>query len=207
MSGGETAEPEAVKEAVQAGESKQMSERTARFVLLVVACGAMWGLVAAFPWIAYVIVGILSTLAWQKAHSWIAARRGSDEDSEAAPGEATADQGTPSLRREIVVALHTVGAPHAHITALAEHLGAPNDRVRQALNEVGIPISGGVRMKGRKVAVSPGVKREDFPPLPSPAVADAQEGVLTSNNNSNNAFDLVDDDENPVRTHVRWRAQ
>ncbi|MFI9810181.1 hypothetical protein ACIHEJ_38820 [Streptomyces sp. NPDC052301] len=64
-----------------------MSERTAKIVLLVTACGVMWGLVAAFPWIAYVIAGILGTLAWQKAHSWIAARRGSAEGSEVGPGD------------------------------------------------------------------------------------------------------------------------
>jgi hypothetical protein len=207
MSGGAAPE-EPVEEAEPAGESQQMSERTAKILLLVIACGVMWGLVAAFPWIAYVVVGVLGTLAWQKTAGWIDGRRGSDEDDvEADPGDAGADEAEASLHREITNALHAVGAPHAHITALAEHLGAPNDRVRQALDDLDIPISGGVRMKGRKVAVSPGVKRDDFPPLPSPYVDAPTEGVLTSNNNSNNAYDLVVDDDNPVRTHVRWRGR
>ena len=126
--------------------------------------------------------------------------------------DAQPDDDTPSrlasLRREMAFALHAVGAPHAHISALAEHLGAPTDRVRQALTEAEIPIAGGVRMKGRPVAVSPGVKREDFPPLPSPPRETDMEGALTSsnndNNNGNNAFTTVPDAVNPVRTHVVW---
>ncbi|RPE40250.1 hypothetical protein EDD90_3286 [Streptomyces sp. Ag109_O5-1] len=205
MSAGEQPATEAaVEETEPDAEPRQMSERTAKAIVVVVAAGAVWGLVVAFPWIAYVIVGVLGTLGWQKIRGWIGHREGSGEEADA--DETDAVQAAASLRRELVSALHAVGAPHAHITALAEHLGAPNDRVRTALNDAGIPISGGVRMKGRKVAVSPGVKREDFPPLPSPDEDGSVEGVLTSNNNSNNAYVLEDDDKNPVRTHVRWRA-
>jgi hypothetical protein len=62
-------------------------------------------------------------------------------------------------------------------------------------------------MKGRRVAVSPGVKAADFPPLPSPGEEAPQEGVLTSNNNDNNndrGFETVPDEERPHRTLVRW---
>lgn len=110
-----------------------------------------------------------------------------------------------TLHEQLTFALHAVGAPHAHITALAEHLQAPTDRVREALTGAGIPISGGVRMKGRPVAVSPGVKNSDFPPLPSPAQEGTQEGALTSNNNDNNNgydFTTVPDKDDPARTHV-----
>ncbi|MFF8485181.1 hypothetical protein [Streptomyces antibioticus] len=107
-------------------------------------------------------------------------------------GQAGEEPGTPAAapdwttRENLARALHTVGAPHAHISALAEHLDASTEAVREALAEAGIPTEGGVRMKGRKVAVSTGVKRSDFPPLPSPAPDDAVAPVLTSNNNDNN---------------------
>lgn len=122
------------------------------------------------------------------------------EDTAPAPGGIT--------RERLVQALHTVGAPHAHTSALADHLNAPTEAVREALAAADIPTSGGVRMKGRRVAVSPGVKAGDFPPLPSPTDEGALGGVLTSNNNDNNNagrdFELIPDTENPARTHVRW---
>ncbi|MFE9776361.1 hypothetical protein ACFYOV_32840 [Streptomyces sp. NPDC005931] len=79
-------------------------------------------------------------------------------------------------------------------------------RVTREVSQPGC-TSGGVRMKGRRVAVSPGVKAGDFPPLPYPGEETAQVGALTSNNNDNNnsaAFTTVPDEANPVRTHVRW---
>ncbi|MFF9279538.1 hypothetical protein [Streptomyces griseosporeus] len=121
--------------------------------------------------------------------------------------EEAATTAAPLTRDQLVRALHEVGAPHAHITALAEHLGTPNEAVRQALTAASIPIAGGVRMKSRPVAVSPGVKQTDFPPLPSPGDDPTQEGALTSNNNDNNngrGFDTVPDEKHPARTLVRW---
>jgi hypothetical protein len=199
-------EPEAVEAEVDegAGESEGMSERTAKLLLLTVLLLAMWGIIAAAPWVAYVVVGILLDRGWLKARDWQAQRGSSEEEAEAAESPAA---GSLSLARELTIALHAVGAPHAHISALAEHLNAPAERVRDALDEVGIPRSGGVRMKGRKVAVSPGVKRGDFPPLPSPGQEGPMEGVLTSNNNSNNNFETVDDEANPARAHVRWHTK
>ncbi|MCL6733312.1 hypothetical protein [Streptomyces neyagawaensis] len=133
----------------------------------------------------------------------------------AAEVTAEAAEEPPALTHErLVQALHAVGAPHAHTSALADHLGAPAEAVREALRAAGIPLSGGVRMKGRPVVVSPGVKAGDFPPLPSPTQATAEEepvaGVLTSNNNSNNADEpdpeegptIVQDEDNPHR----WRV-
>lgn len=134
-------------------------------------------------------------------------------DPQAAPEgtNQTPEQGAPApggiTREQLVQALHTVGAPHAHTTALADHLGTSTDRVREALTAARIPTSGGVRMKGRPVAVSPGVKADDFPPLPSPGEEAPQGGLLTSNNNDNNnsrAFETVPDEERPHRTLVRW---
>lgn len=116
------------------------------------------------------------------------------------------DAPTGIAHEQLVRALHEVGAPHAHTTALADHLKASTRAVREALAEARIPLSGGVRMKGRPVPVSPGVKRDDFPPLPSPGQEGTEEAVLTSNNNDNNgrAFETVADEERPHRTLVRW---
>ncbi|MEV8432011.1 hypothetical protein ACWHLZ_28005 [Streptomyces chartreusis] len=122
--------------------------------------------------------------------------------------EQLADAPAGITREQLVRALHEVGAPHAHTTALADHLKASTSAVREALTEARVPLSGGVRMKGRPVPVSPGVKAGDFPPLPSPGEKGAQEGVLTSNNNDSNngrAFETVADEERPHRTLVRWR--
>jgi hypothetical protein len=133
-----------------------------------------------------------------------------------APGPSPAEQPLEAApepagitREQLVRALHEVGSPHAHTAALAEHLGAPAQAVKTALAEAGIPTRGGVRMKGRRSGVSPGVHRDDFPPLPSPVVEAAPEGPLTSNNNDNNnsssaAFTTVPDASNPARTLVRW---
>lgn len=129
----------------------------------------------------------------------------------AEPAEETPEEPAPTpggiTRERLVQALHTVGAPHAHTSALAEHLEASTEAVREALAAADIPTCGGVRMKGRRVAVSPGVKSGDFPPLPSPGEETAQEGPLTSNNNDNNnsrGFETVPDEKRPHRTLVRW---
>lgn len=201
-------EPEAAVEQLEpAGEPGGMSERTAKVVLLAILMGAIWGIVAVLPETAYFVTGILACRGWQKAHNWITERGSSDGDTDEPDYVLEVENEAQLTREQLVQALHTIGAPHAHTSALAEHLGTTSERVRDALDEAGITRSGGVRMKGRKVAVSPGVKREDFPPLPSPTQDGPVEGVLTSNNNSNNAFETVPDEVNPVRTHVRWRAR
>ncbi|WP_452536595.1 hypothetical protein [Paenibacillus chitinolyticus] len=56
-------------------EAGGMSERTARLVLVAVLLLAMWGVVAAVPETAYVVVGVLLCLAWQRATRWFARRR------------------------------------------------------------------------------------------------------------------------------------
>lgn len=190
-----------------AGESEGMSERTAKLILIGVVLLVMWGIVAVLPETAYVVTGILGALGWQKAQGWIGRRQEGDESAGVDPGEVPATATDGRLRDELTIALYAVGAPHAHISALAEYLNAPADRVRDALDEVGIPRSGGVRMKGRKVAVSPGVKKEDFPPLPSSPQEGPKEGVLTSSNNNSNNFETVDDEDNPARSHVRWHTK
>lgn len=105
------------------------------------------------------------------------------------PGE-PAD--TPPLTRdELAAAMHQIGAPHAHLSALATHLSTSPERVRAGCQAASIPIEGGVRMKGR--GVSTGVKADHFPPLPSPTGAEPAPVVVagqTDNNNSNNGLEV-----------------
>ncbi|WP_173266555.1 hypothetical protein [Streptomyces pacificus] len=136
------------------------------------------------------------------------------------PGEAApAAAGESGLAPDVVVrALHQLASPHVHISALAEHLKRPAEEVRTALQEMGVPHGDGVRMKG--AGVSTGVRARDIPPL-SPDRSPTHEGVLTSNNNSNNGsgegprkgflgdytFWVTDDPDNPARAHVHHDTQ
>lgn len=189
---------------------------TLRLVAVVVAGGFLRGWpgwdvavpAAAVVWlIAAVVMGLRLPNPLAPAAPADEGKVPADEGDQDAPDEdALAPGGIP--RERLVQALHEVGAPHAHTAALAEHLDTSTEAVREALAAAGIPTQGGVRMKGRKVAVSTGVRNSDFPPLPSPGGETAQEGVLTSNNNDNNNsgrdFVCVPDDTNPALTHVRW---
>lgn len=183
-----------------------------RLVLVVVAAGFLrgwpgWDIAApafAIGWlVTAIVIGLRLPDPTTPAEP---APKPSAEAADETPEEpAPAPDGI--TREQLVQALHEVGAPHAHFTALADHLKASTTAVKEALAAAHIPTSGGVRMKGRPVAVSPGVKREDFPPLPSPHDETAQEGVLTSNNNDNSnsrGFETVPDEERPHRTLVRW---
>jgi hypothetical protein len=109
----------------------------------------------------------------------------------------------PDLR----ISLAKVGTPHAHLAVLAADIGTTAERVREALDKWQIPVEA-VRMHGR--GTSTGVKGG---PAVHPALAPRPEDAAVvaagqpGNNNSNNAFTTVDDEENPVRTHVLWHAQ
>lgn len=185
-----------------------------RLLLVLLVAGFVKGL----PWTTAIVVTLaLVWLVLAVVLGLRAAPRPQASES-AAPSEEppatppAADQEQPAgpaplERAELVAALHATAAPHVHLAALAEHLNAPPERVREALREAGIPIAGGVRMKGR--GVSTGVKAGDIPPLPAdegPAPGVDVVAGQPSNNNSNNAsgFETVPDQANPHRTHVRW---
>lgn len=129
-----------------------------------------------------------TTVAYVAAAAWIVTavayglRTPTQPDCEEATEE-TVEQ--PKLTADTVTAaLHAVAAPHAQLEPAADHLGCTTADLRAVLKEMGVPVAGGVRMKGR--GVSTGVREQDLPPLPrdhSPAT----EGALTSDNNSNNA--------------------
>lgn len=162
-----------VRRLLAAGERD--GDRIGPLLLLAIACAALWYVLERAP-----ILGGPLTLGWLAA-AWRAgapAAAEAEEEQPEAPTVALPD------RDELAVALHEIGAPHAHVAALADHLGLDPTRVREALAEAAIPVSGGCRMKGR--GVSTGVKATDFPPLPSPtsdAVADVVAAGQDSNNN------------------------
>ncbi|MEW1895930.1 hypothetical protein [Streptomyces albidoflavus] len=124
--------------------------------------GGLFGgtLIAGSPGLMWPATALGIIAAWRAgrpAEEVPAGAEGEEEVPEEAPDE-------PALptREDLAVALRAVADPHAHTAAVATHLGVPAERVRAALREAGIPISGGVRMRG---AVSTGVKAAHFPPL------------------------------------------
>ncbi|MFE9645299.1 hypothetical protein ACFYO0_14520 [Streptomyces sp. NPDC006365] len=184
--------------------------------LKLVIIGVVAGFVKGLPWTTNIV--LVLAIGWLGAAIALGLRAPAAEKQQKPEQEAPAETALPT-REELAAALHAIGSPHAHITALAEHLGTSNERVREGLDGAGIPVSGGVRMKGRKVAVSPGVRADDFPPLPSPSPEAAVKGVvagpLTSNNNSNNSgeegpreeMSIIQDEANPRRWHVLRRTR
>jgi len=156
------AEAEPQEQTAEPGEAGGMSERAARTILAGVLLLAMWGIVAALPEVAYVIVGVLGTLGWQAARGWLARRRGTEpgEDDTAAPD---AEQ-----RETIGETLHRLARPHVFIADLATETGISKEAARAVLESHGIRIRRAVR-NGDDTGV--GVHRDDIPPLPQPLPA------------------------------------
>jgi len=146
------------------GEPGQMSERTARIILIAVASLTMWGIVAVLPETAYVVIGVLGTLGTQKARGWLARRRGTEqvEDDTAAPDT--------EKRETIPETLHRLARPHVFIADLAAETGISKEAARVVLESHGIRVRRAVR-NGDDTGV--GVHRDDIPPLPQPLPATA----------------------------------
>jgi hypothetical protein len=107
----------------------------------------------------------------------------------------------------LVAAVRDIGTPHAQLKPLAEHLGATTDAVRAAAAGAGWPVKD-VRMEGR--SSSAGLRWDDCPSptilAPSPGVVGAGQPADDNDDDRVRAV-LVQDRENPVRTHVVWRDQ
>jgi hypothetical protein len=109
-----------------------------------------------------------------------------EEDSEPGVEQPPAGPLLPSLL-DLRIALARVGTPHAHIAALAAHIGTTPERVREALDGWEIPVEA-VRMQGR--GTSTGVKGGPavHPALtPGSDIADGVAAGQPSNNDNNNA--------------------
>lgn len=155
-----SAAEEQPREAEPEPEPDGMSEGTAKAVLLVIAAGVMAGIVVAFPYVAYVVVGILGTLAWQKAHSWIAQRRGEPMEGEQ---EAVPPNIGEALRR-------LIGDDNGVLlTRLRDDLKVPDTKVvKRLLDESGVTWKAVRTRHGN----GPGVHKDDVPAAPSPVAAD-----------------------------------
>lgn len=110
-----------------------------------------------------------------------------DEDAKDEPAAEPPTRPAPPTLDQLRAARAAIGTPHAHVAALAEHLGTTTDLVREGLAAAQIPV-GPVRMKGR--GSSTGVRGEFLPAPPGPSSA-TPAGVVAAgqpaNNDNNNA--------------------
>lgn len=136
--------------------------------------------IATSPGLMWIICPLWLYKAWHAAPT-----QQEQETPDETPDEAPA---TPSLpdRDQLAGALREVANPHAQIVPLADYLGLPTGAVREALTAAGIPLTDGVRMKGR--SVSSGVRATDIPhaPIPDPDPAPVVVAGQPPNNNANN---------------------
>lgn len=182
MSGGEK-EPEVEVEVAETEEAapRQMSERTAKAIVLVVAAGALVGVVIAFPYVAYFVAGILTCRAWDKARARHA-RRTHEEPAEEESAEDV----------DIVDVLQQLDRSML-LTELRDDLELPDTKaVKALLGAASIPWRAGVRTSAGN---GPGVHKDDIP-ASSPVVGDTHGERCCcrsdANANTNNA-----DEEQP----------
>lgn len=158
-------------------EPRAMSERTAKLIVVAIACGTMWGIVAAAPWVAYVVVGVLGTLGYQKARRWTVRRQ---ESSAETPEEVPPPDVSDALRR-------LVGDDKGVLlTRLRDDLKLPNTKVvKQLLDEAGVTWKAVRTRRGN----GPGVHKGDIPAAPSPVTDSHGDGCCCrsgDNSNTNN---------------------
>lgn len=159
----------------EADEPGEGSELAAKVVLAAVAIGAVWGLVVAFPWIAYVLIGAGLAVGWQRAAAWARARKESEE------GQAEEEQ------PDIVGALRQLGqkGDHVLLTQLRKQLGAADTKaVRKLLKAEKIRVRAGVRTPAGN---GPGVHKDDIPAAPPEVGGGHGEGCCCRSGNNANA--------------------
>lgn len=182
MSADEQPEPQTEEtadagEETEPGESEGMSERTAKLILTLILCGAIWAVVVVLPETAYIVTGALATIGWQKARTWREQRSADDgQDQEEVPPP---DVGA-TLRR-------LVGDDNGVLlTRLRDDLQLPNTKaVKALLDAEDIPFKA-VRTRAGN---GPAVHVKDIPAAPSPATNPHRDGCCcrsSDNTNSNN---------------------
>jgi hypothetical protein len=144
----------------EAAEPGERAEQVARLVLTLVAGLVLWGVLAAFPYLAYVVVGSMGTVGCQRAHAWLRRRRSSEGEQ---PPEAPPPDVGATLRR-------LVGDDNGVLlTRLRDDLKVPDTKVVKRLLEAESITWKAVRTSAGN---GPGVHKADIPPAPSP-VSDA----------------------------------
>lgn len=159
----------------------------ARVLALLLAAGFIKGL----PWTTYIV--------WTGAAGWLGTAiilglRPTAETPSGGPEKAPARP--PLTVDQLAAAMHEVGAPHAHLKAIADACTTTPAAVREKLKTVGIPIKD-VRMGGK---VSTGVERQHFPPLSSPGNPPLEPpavGVVVAGQSNNN------DDDNALSVETQ----
>ncbi|MFM9675791.1 hypothetical protein [Streptomyces brasiliscabiei] len=146
-------------------------------VLTGVAVLALKAVVTVAPYVAYVVVGVLACLAWQKGRAWLGSRRASDaEEAEEAPAPDISE----ALRR-------LVGDDNGVLlTRLRDDQKLPDTKVvKQLLDEAGI------KWKAVRTSLGngPGVHKGDIPVAASPVVADAHGGGCCCRSDDNGNTD------------------
>ncbi|GAA4684633.1 hypothetical protein [Streptomyces youssoufiensis] len=145
-----------------------------RATILAGAGYAALRLLRARPVLMWVAAGAWAVAAWRVGHpDWKPAEKGEEHEEE---GEETAGPDAPIPLTTLAAALSRVGTPHAHLAALAAHLGTTPARVRASLLAHGVSVET-VRMRG--AGASTGVK--------DTALAVVVAAGQSSNNNTNNA--------------------
>lgn len=143
-----------------AAESDEPSGRGSLVALIVVALLIAWRIVVVFPELAYVVVGVLGTVGWQKARAWRDGRRRDDGQDE-----------EPAEQPDVGEALRRLVGDDKGVllTVLRDDLKLPDTKaVKTLLKAEGIPWKGVRTREGN----GPAVHRDAIPPTPSPTAAD-----------------------------------
>ena len=172
-----SAEAEPGEQPAPAAGPSEQSERVARAVIVSVGVLAVYGIVVAFPYIAYFVAGIGACRGWQKTRGWLARR------SHATEAGAAANQ------LDIAAALGSLLGDDRGVllTALRDELKLPDTKaVKALLGQADIPWRAGVRTRAGN---GPGVHRDDIAAL-SPSPGDGPGGGVVAgedaNTNANN---------------------
>lgn len=153
-----------------------------RLVFLLGGLALVWGFVQSAPVLMFGLTGWWVIAAYRKGEP------GESEEKAAVvlPQESSEPAQPKDDSSGVMATLRKVAEPHAHLSAVAQALGADTAHVREVLTRTGVPISD-VRMKGR--GVSTGVKAPDIPlpsfsPSPSPEGPRPVVGSGQANNNT-----------------------
>ncbi|URM90403.1 hypothetical protein LUW75_10805 [Streptomyces sp. MRC013] len=172
-----------------AGEPTMAARAAGGCVIGALSIGGAALIVRTAPETAYVIVGSMLTVGWQRGRAWHTGRRDAADEAPQ-PADETADAPGPDVA-DALRTLAAEGGSGVLLTRLRDHLGLPADRagtktVKALLDEVPIPTRAGVRTPHGS---GPGVHRDDIPP-PPPDEADTPVGGCLcrsdANTNANN---------------------